>query len=513
MWTDGYVTDIEYTHGFFPEVSPNNLAFSSLVGQLNWQVPSQDFSYLELGFGQGLSLNIHAAVTPGTYWGTDFNPAHVANALDLAKASGSHPNILDASFEELASRGDLPDFDAIVLHGIWSWISNRNRHFITEILRKHLKPGGICYISYNTQPGWSGMGALQTLLLQHAQAIGSGPLSSRIDAALEFAEKLASTGAQYFKDQPAALEKLKEIQGNNRKYIAHELFNSEWHPMPFGTVAQDLSEIQLSFGAPALLLDQLDKLNFSQDTCQFFDSIKHPVFSESVKDYVLNRQFRRDIFIKGARSLPGLERQKLLKKIPFTMVQAPDKLPEHLEVPMGRVVLSPKIYRPLVEALSAHDFAPKTLLEIQEFKSCQTLTLNRIMEAIQILCGARFVVPVQSTDTVERARPAASALNGELCRRAEFSSDTTYLAAPLIGTGVPVSRIDQIFLRAETLDVMDVPKYTWDVLKAQGERLKKDGTPLQDDAENLAQLTQGYKAFAEDRRPLLSRLGATCEKK
>jgi len=512
MWSDGYVTDVEYTHWFFPETSPNNLAFSSLLGQLNWQVTSQDFTYLELGFGQGLSLNINAAVTPGTYWGTDFNPAHAANALDLAKASGSHLNILDASFEEMASREDLPDFDAIVLHGIWSWISNKNRYFITEILRKHLKPGGICYISYNTQPGWSGMGPLQTLLLQHAQAIGNGPLSSRVDAALEFAESLASIGAQYFKDQPAALEKLKSIQGQNRQYVAHEFFNTEWHPMPFAVIAKDLSEIQLSFGVPAMLFDQLDKLNFSQEARQLLHSIKDPAFSESVKDYLLNRQFRRDIFIKGARPLSGFERYARLKKTSFTIVKDPDKLPEYVNVPMGRVMLSPDIYHPLIEALSAHDFSSKTILEIQEFKSCQALSLNKIMEAVQVLCGARFVMPVQSNDAAERSRSTASALNRELCRQAEFSSDTTYLASPLIGTGVPVSRIDQIFLRAETLGVMDVPKYTWDVLKAQGERRKKDGIPLQDDAKNLAQLTQDYKAFAEDRRPRLQRLGVTCEK-
>lgn len=511
MWSDGYVTDVDYTHGFFPELSPSNLALSCLMGQLDWRVPPHDFTYLELGFGQGISLNINAAVTPGRYWGTDFNPAHAANAQDLARASGSSPNILDAAFEELAARDDLPEFDAIVLHGIWSWISNRNRAYITDILRKHLKPGGICYISYNTQPGWSGSSPLQTLLLQHAQALGNGPLSSRIDGALEFAEKLAETGAQYFEKQPEALEQLKEIQGRDRKYIAHEFFNTEWHPMPFGIVARDLSEAQLSFGTSARLTSQIDKLNFSREARQLLNSIKDPVFLETVKDYFLNRNFRRDIFIKGPRSLPVYESLARWKKVPFTIAGDPAKPPRDLTVPMGRITLAPDIYDPVIDALSADGFAPKTILEIQEFKSCQTVPLVKLTEAIQLLCGTGFVAPAQSTETVEGARKASQALNAELCRRAEFSGGTTYLAAPLIGAGVPVGRIDQIFLRAETLEVADVPEYTWGVLKAQGESLKKNGAPLKGDAENLAQLTQSHRRFLEERRPRLQRLGAICD--
>ena len=58
--------------------------------------------YLELGFGQGLSLNIHAAAYDGEYWGTDFNPTQAGNARELAAASGANVNVFDASFAELA---------------------------------------------------------------------------------------------------------------------------------------------------------------------------------------------------------------------------------------------------------------------------------------------------------------------------------------------------------------------------------------------------------------------------
>ena len=43
----------------------------------------------ELGFGQGLSTNIHAAASTMQWYGTDFNPSQAAFAQELAAKSGA----------------------------------------------------------------------------------------------------------------------------------------------------------------------------------------------------------------------------------------------------------------------------------------------------------------------------------------------------------------------------------------------------------------------------------------
>jgi hypothetical protein len=48
---------------------------------------------------------------------------------------------------------------------------------------------------------------------------------------------------------------------------------------------------------------------------------------------------------------------------------------------------------------------------------------------------------------------------------------------------------------------------TWALLKAQGQRIIKDGKPLESDEENLAELAQQAQAFSAKRLPLLSKLG------
>src|SRR5689334_22795484 len=96
-WSSGYVVEIDYTHGYFRELDPNLLRLAcALVGVA--PPPAKDFTYLELGFGQGLSLNIHAAAHQGAFWGSDFMPNQVAQARWLAQAAGSQLIALEDSF-------------------------------------------------------------------------------------------------------------------------------------------------------------------------------------------------------------------------------------------------------------------------------------------------------------------------------------------------------------------------------------------------------------------------------
>ncbi len=83
---DGYRTDIGYTYGYHPELNPLRLRLAFLNAGL--KVPTIA-SACELGFGQGISIAIHAAASPIHWHGTDINPAHAAFARQLAAASGA----------------------------------------------------------------------------------------------------------------------------------------------------------------------------------------------------------------------------------------------------------------------------------------------------------------------------------------------------------------------------------------------------------------------------------------
>lgn len=245
-WTAGYIADIGYTFGYYVELNPLRSKLAFLYAGMTCPVIG---AACELGFGQGMSANIHAAATVTQWHATDFNPSQAGFAQELANISGSGARLYDDAFADFAKRPDLPDFDYIGIHGIWSWISDENRAVIVDFIRRKLKVGGVLYISYNTQPGWAAMVPLRDLLTEHSEVMGvSGQgIVSRIDGALDFAEKLFATSPAYSNANPRVAERLKEIKGQNRNYLAHEYFNRDWLPMPFSRMAQWLAPTKITY--------------------------------------------------------------------------------------------------------------------------------------------------------------------------------------------------------------------------------------------------------------------------
>src|SRR3546814_5063448 len=74
MWNAGYVSEVDYIYGYFSELAPVRLKLALLSRGISHDVGDRP-NYLELGFGQGLSLNINAATSSGQFFGTDFNPS------------------------------------------------------------------------------------------------------------------------------------------------------------------------------------------------------------------------------------------------------------------------------------------------------------------------------------------------------------------------------------------------------------------------------------------------------
>lgn len=189
-WNEGYFTDEGYTYSYSREINPVFLRYCLLLRGFA-TLDNTDGVHCELGFGQGVSVNIHATANPGGFVGTDFHPGMAAHAIDLAAAANNGARLYDDSFEQLLARTDLPQFDSISLHGIWTWVSRDNQKLIVEFARRHLKPGGMLYVSYNCFPGWSPSAPLRNLFSLHDRfANASSRSGQRIDAALQFSEAM-----------------------------------------------------------------------------------------------------------------------------------------------------------------------------------------------------------------------------------------------------------------------------------------------------------------------------------
>lgn len=505
-WNAGYV-EIGYTYGYYRELSPGLLRLACLSAGVAG--PVGPVAYLELGYGQGVSVNIHAATIPGTFWGTDFNPNQAAHARSLAEASGSDAVLLEESFEALAARTDLPEFDIIALHGTWSWVSDDGRRAIVDIIRRRLRPGGLVYLSYNALPGWAPVVPLRHLMALHVELAGaeSGSLVNKIDAALAFSQRIIDAGAFHFRVNPAAANWLKTIQGMSRPYLAHEYFNRDWAVMPFADVARWLDDAKLSYVTTARLVDQIDAFALLPEWQKMLGELPAEM-RQPVRDYLLNQQFRRDIFVKGPRPLSPYDRREARRAQPFILTTRPDEIPMKSSGPMGEFTLQEQLFRPLIEVLAEKSYAPKTVGEIVDHAKLQGRALDDVWSALLILTTDGHVHPAQAVSKTQRRRSAA--LNTHLCARARSTGEVGFLASPVIGSGIGIDQFQQLFLLAlqkGRKTPAAQAAFAWDALRAQGRTLVRHGKALQTAEENVAELTQHATTFAEKRLPLLKALG------
>ena len=503
-WSGGYVTDIAYTFGYQVELNPLHARFAFLNAGLS--PPSQGV-HCELGFGHGLSVNIHAAASDTVWYATDFNPAQAAFAQEIAVASKARIHLCDQSFEEFCARPDLPEFDSIGLHGIWSWISEGNRSIVVEFIRKKLKIGGVLYISYNSQPGWAATVPLRDLFADYAEFIGGGGSGylDRVESSIEFAEKVLSLNPLYARMNPIILERIKHIKTQNKNYLAHEYFGGSWQPFSFSQVARSLAPAKLTFACSARLFDEIHFANLEPQQQEFIRAIPHPYLQQTVKDFCVNQQFRRDYWVKGLRKLDKTEQMEMLRSQSFVLIEPISEILVKIKEKSELIAKRESIFESVLSDL--HKYKVFTLRELEKSLSGKA-NFRQILDMLIILCGMDCVVCSYSLDAIEKSNASCERLNDYILSKAKSNSNINFLASPVTGGAINVNRLDQLFIssiRAGSDQISDWAQYAWEIMSLQGQIIK-NGKTLSSYEENLNEVANCAQDFAKEKLPILKAL-------
>jgi SAM-dependent methyltransferase len=506
-WTDGYVADLNYTYGFYHELTPSLLALVALSRGVAPPSIDEPLSYCELGCGHGFSANLLAAANPHvSFFANDFNPSHVVWARSLAKTANV-PNVQfsEASFRELDSELEKDRrFDIIALHGVYSWVSQENRLEILKFIRSRLNPGGLVYVSYNVLPGWAAALPLRRLLIGGYES-GDGDPIVRTEAVIKNTEELLALNAGYFRVNPSIKERLERLKTLPRTYIIHEYLNKDWKTFYHSEVSEDLSSAKLDFVGSAHALDHIEGVNFTPDQIAFLAKISNVAEKETTKDFLVNQQFRRDVFMKGGMKLSPLELKERWLSTRFALCEPKDEIPLKIIGPIGEIGLQEAVYRPILDAFAA---APQTLRQAAAQSSeIGRLPWPQMVQAMLILVGAGHVKPCLDAAGESKRAARTRAFNSVVLERAQYSADLQALASPVTGGGIMVDRIAQLFIGAHQKKQADVVKYVWGILKSQSQRLQKDGVILQTDDENIEEIAKRYSEFSRMRLPVFQKLG------
>jgi SAM-dependent methyltransferase len=503
-WSDGYITNIEYTSGFYSGLSPLAQNFALLYRGYAGPQLADGFTYCELGCGRGFSTALLAAANPaGAFWGIDFNPSHISDAEQLKQAT-SVPNVsfLELSFAESLT-AELPKFDFISLHGVWSWISPDNRRAILDFIYAKLKPGGVVYISYNALPGWSAAAPLRQLLVERLRG-QSGATPDSIEAALSFAGRVRDAGAGYFRANPASGKRLDSFASMPKNYLAHEYFNAHWSASYHSEVVAELAAAKLTFAAPSVLSEQMDAFLLAPPARELLKEVTDPVARETIRDYFLNAQFRRDLFVRGARQLSEAERNERLLQTRLVLTRPAPQFPFKVSVPVGEVTIDANPAKAVFDTLTE---GPRTLGEILKDPAIAGGDSgNTAFKAITVLLAGGAILPALGPEREELGRERAASFNQTMLARFGSERQEHTLASPVLGTGMAVPPTEQMFLVHAAGDKAPPIDKLIQEMAARNRSFMKDGKPASED-ETKAELKAALGAFRQERLPIYRRLG------
>jgi trans-aconitate methyltransferase len=407
----GYRTEATYPLRLHRELNPRRFGLALAAQGLAAASCDQPYTYMELGFGQGLSLVSLAAANPhARFHGIDLMAEHVEHVRGLAIAAGlTNLHVRQMSFADLAAN-DWPMFDYVAAHGVWSWVTAELRAQIKRFVDAKLKSGGVLYLSYNAEPGWAAMAPLRKVM-KHTFDSTVGTLESRIQAALKAARDMEQAEALYFRANPSITIRLKHLQSETAPYLAHEYFNAAWDAFHVADVADVWRGLGLTFAGSATLQDNVTDLTIRPEARALFDAAQTIIERETLKDFLLNKQFRRDLYVRGPRVLDDAELAAAHGAARFTALKTPADLAEaKLTTEIMTTTLNAPIHRALVESLQK---TPRTLSEL----SLPGLNPNAAFGTLYLLTAMNALAPAAKDAVIQAAALPVDKLNAEFKRR------------------------------------------------------------------------------------------------
>jgi hypothetical protein len=277
--------------------------------------------------------------------------------------------------------------------------------------------------------------------------------------------------------------------------------------MHFATMAKWLEPAKLTYACSAHYLDYVESVNLTPEQQAFLKDIHDPMFKQTVLDFMVNQQFRREYWVKGARRLTPLEQTQGLRDQRLVMTAHRPDVVLKVTGALGEATLTEKVYAPVLDLMADHKV--RSMSQIEQALKDAGITFAQLIQALLVLCGNGTLSAVQDDTATIKAKEHTDKLNTHLMLKAHSSNDISYLASPVTGGGVGVGRFQQLFVLAIQQGKKkpeDWAAFVAQILASQGQKIVKEGKPLETPEENMTALMAQAHEFAVKQLPILKAL-------
>jgi methyltransferase-like protein/SAM-dependent methyltransferase len=308
---------VPYPSASYHHTHPDHLAALAILAGLDPAPPGR-CRVLELGCADGGNLIPMAAGLPESrFTGIDLSPRQIESGkatvaeLELSNVDLRVMSILDAG-------RSLGEFDYVIAHGVYSWVTRDVQEAIFEICRAALAPHGVAYISYNTYPGWRTREAVRDMVLFHTRrAADPNERASRAIELVQFLAESARGGDAHALLMRTVREQFEEHR-HRPSYLLHEYLERTNAPEYFhqfveraaGHGLQYLTEAEPSATEADNLAPAVAETlrQFAADRIEL----------EQYVDFAVNRTFRRSLLCHAERAVDRAPASARLRRLFFS---------------------------------------------------------------------------------------------------------------------------------------------------------------------------------------------------
>ncbi len=188
-------------------------------------------------------------------------------------------------------------FDYIVCHGVYSWVDRGVQDQIMRICQECLTPGGVAYISYNTNPGWYMRGMVRQMMCYHARQFEEPEQQvQQARALLDFLINSCPDSDPTY--QALLTRELEIIRGRQDSYLFHEHLEEVNEPLFFFEFMERAEQFGLRYLCEVQLSEMVAR-NISPEVEETLARLQVGlIHSEQYLDFLRNRTFRRTLLCR-----------------------------------------------------------------------------------------------------------------------------------------------------------------------------------------------------------------------
>ncbi|MCT8837593.1 methyltransferase regulatory domain-containing protein, partial [Glaesserella parasuis] len=261
-------------------------------------------------------------------------------------------------------------------------------------------------------------------------------------------------------------------------------------------VEDALKQAKLTYTCSASYLDDFDDVLFNEKQLEFMDQIKDPSLKQTAKDFILNKQFRRDYWIKGQLPLTEHQVEKEWRKLNILLIKQVKNISKEL-VKYQRAEIKEEYLQPIIEKLSDYKVHSLDSLCNDLKEIIQPVVLFKV---VALLASRNDIVVVQPDNVIKAVKADCDKFNQMVIDNLFSLNAVNILASPVTGGGIKMNNIEIIFISAYKQKIPEKKweAYAYSILKLHNQMLLKDNQALKEEDETLEELSRLKQEFLKE---------------